>query len=78
MILRDKQQRALPFFPPYIWREGYCGRCGDETFLDDKFPVGWCEGCVKEEHKYEGKAKTAKRRQESLDFFLKTNPEWRY
>jgi hypothetical protein len=45
-IVPDKQQLALPFYPPYFWAHGYCGCCADDTYLDNKFPVGWCKGCV--------------------------------
>lgn len=74
----DLQQKALPLFPPYVWREGYCGRCGDNTFLDDKFPVGWCESCVIEEEEYESKEEVAARRQKSLEFFQQEFPNWSY
>lgn len=77
LVIPEKQQRVLPFFPPYIWREGYCGRCGDDTFLDDRFPLGWCESCVKECNEHDGEDETTKHRQKTRKFFLKECPDWK-
>jgi hypothetical protein len=72
--LRSKQQRALPFCPPYIWYE-CCSICMDDTFVDDKFPIGLCERCASD---YRTPKLREKDKKERLAYWQEECPDWEY